>query len=520
MRKQKLMLRQLLEGMDECFSLEELDELCFFLGISYDNIRGDTKKAKIRGLINYMDRREQLDELLRLVQEKRPDWDWPNNLQNLKMGKSVDGANTSKEGKSDYQKNIFRRKPILIWLSFFVIFCFLCAVFIPFMILSNIFDSLRPTEIAEEIGTPQVNNTPSDPSSLPELTVPIPTDSPLLIPTSTIANLEIQIPAPTSTIISLPNPNELPQITVTPQSTNEGPLISENTQVSPTPTISPTLPIPKRLSYDGIKASRWWVPYYPYEVYDRNLNSYWGIGNENSVGQWIKFLFRNPKIITEIGIYRNGSVSGHGQIIEATLTFSDGSQQAIELRGLNEWEYVDIAPVETDSVVLTVDKVSPNRSLILYEMELIGYSLQEELSESAETANNDLKRLEHDGISASTAWIPYYSRNAYDRNTNSIWSVGNNKNSIGQWIQLLFREPLTVSRVGLYRASNLSDGQIIEAILTFSDGSEQTIMFRGFNGWEYVDIEPVSTDSIKLTVIKVSPNRTLAVYELEFLGSE
>ena len=67
------LLYLLLEG----FSREDLKDLCFELGIDYDDLPAEGRSAKARELITYMERRGRTAELVILGAEKRPHLDWP-----------------------------------------------------------------------------------------------------------------------------------------------------------------------------------------------------------------------------------------------------------------------------------------------------------------------------------------------------------------------------------------------------------------------------------------------------------
>lgn len=56
----------------EAFTLSDLEELCFTLGIDWDNLRGQTKGEKARALIRYCVSRGRYEELLAAVLEARP----------------------------------------------------------------------------------------------------------------------------------------------------------------------------------------------------------------------------------------------------------------------------------------------------------------------------------------------------------------------------------------------------------------------------------------------------------------
>ncbi len=61
------------------FSEEELQALCMDLDIDYETIPGQTKKGKVMGLIEYVQHRSRLPELIKKLKELRPrvNWDDP-----------------------------------------------------------------------------------------------------------------------------------------------------------------------------------------------------------------------------------------------------------------------------------------------------------------------------------------------------------------------------------------------------------------------------------------------------------
>jgi len=58
-------------GLRDRFSAEELRTLCFDLGIDIENLPGDTKPAKAQQLVEYMERRGQLDRLVAAIRAAR-----------------------------------------------------------------------------------------------------------------------------------------------------------------------------------------------------------------------------------------------------------------------------------------------------------------------------------------------------------------------------------------------------------------------------------------------------------------
>ncbi|MFL5801383.1 MAG: hypothetical protein ACJ8CR_06535 [Roseiflexaceae bacterium] len=60
-------------ALDRHFSLNELSELSFDLGIDFENIPGDIKSAKVIGLIKYAERHSKFDMLVTAVRARRAD---------------------------------------------------------------------------------------------------------------------------------------------------------------------------------------------------------------------------------------------------------------------------------------------------------------------------------------------------------------------------------------------------------------------------------------------------------------
>ena len=58
------------------FNQSELKNLCFDLGIDYDDLPGETKSDKARELIEYLDNRDQISRLIEVLKSRRPDISW------------------------------------------------------------------------------------------------------------------------------------------------------------------------------------------------------------------------------------------------------------------------------------------------------------------------------------------------------------------------------------------------------------------------------------------------------------
>lgn len=64
------------ENMNRYFSLDEIESLCFDLGVDFENIGGSSKPGKVLELIQYMERRGRLEELAGACAKSRPNVDW------------------------------------------------------------------------------------------------------------------------------------------------------------------------------------------------------------------------------------------------------------------------------------------------------------------------------------------------------------------------------------------------------------------------------------------------------------
>jgi len=61
------------ELLQQCFNLDEFHTLCFRLGVDFDSLEGGAKAGKARELVLYMTRHGRLDELIKAIQQERPD---------------------------------------------------------------------------------------------------------------------------------------------------------------------------------------------------------------------------------------------------------------------------------------------------------------------------------------------------------------------------------------------------------------------------------------------------------------
>jgi hypothetical protein len=69
-------LAELLQNVKSDYNEQELRELCFELGIDYDDLPGPARKDKCRELIGLLKRQKRLPEFIQLCRNKRPNTLW------------------------------------------------------------------------------------------------------------------------------------------------------------------------------------------------------------------------------------------------------------------------------------------------------------------------------------------------------------------------------------------------------------------------------------------------------------
>ena len=67
---------QLHQKINQYFDDDDLQTVCFNLGVEYDNLKGDTKSGKARELILWCKKHSCLDKLTELLRKERPKVPW------------------------------------------------------------------------------------------------------------------------------------------------------------------------------------------------------------------------------------------------------------------------------------------------------------------------------------------------------------------------------------------------------------------------------------------------------------
>lgn len=71
-------LSALRETVLDTFNEAELQEMCFELGVPFENLAGDVYGTKVQGLVTYLQRRGHLANLVNYGRKNRPNTPWPN----------------------------------------------------------------------------------------------------------------------------------------------------------------------------------------------------------------------------------------------------------------------------------------------------------------------------------------------------------------------------------------------------------------------------------------------------------
>ncbi|MCL4265031.1 MAG: hypothetical protein KJ069_17575 [Anaerolineae bacterium] len=110
MAAQMVSPQQLRDTLNDYFNTDELIELCFTLGIDYENLGGDSKTEKILELIKYCERHGHTDDLINTIQRARPniDWDTPEPAQQAPRGpaRKTSGSGSVQIENPPYEQTI------------------------------------------------------------------------------------------------------------------------------------------------------------------------------------------------------------------------------------------------------------------------------------------------------------------------------------------------------------------------------------------------------------------------------
>lgn len=85
------------------FSGEEIETMCFVLGVDYDSLRGGTKPTKINSLLTYTAQTGRLPDLLAYAREQRSNVSWPDVPDGFELPQGPAGS--ERDGATVYHIN-------------------------------------------------------------------------------------------------------------------------------------------------------------------------------------------------------------------------------------------------------------------------------------------------------------------------------------------------------------------------------------------------------------------------------
>jgi len=68
---------KLLSLMEEHFSVDDIEDICFELGVFHDKLPGIGVRGKSRSLIQHFEQRTEIYKLLDEIKQRRPHIEWP-----------------------------------------------------------------------------------------------------------------------------------------------------------------------------------------------------------------------------------------------------------------------------------------------------------------------------------------------------------------------------------------------------------------------------------------------------------
>lgn len=86
------LLSSLRKILADRFNAEELQTLCFEMGIEYEDLSGQGKAGKARELVAYLDRRDLIREFISVGERLRPDIDWVQLPLSARLAASPDSS--------------------------------------------------------------------------------------------------------------------------------------------------------------------------------------------------------------------------------------------------------------------------------------------------------------------------------------------------------------------------------------------------------------------------------------------
>jgi len=269
------------------------------------------------------------------------------------------------------------------------------------------------------------------------------------------------------------------------------------------------------------------VNYYAKNAADGKVASVWTEGDEagSGLGHFVEFSFAGEVELNQLRIW-NGSWASYdlwnrqNRVKEMELTFSDGSKQKFALTDEMAAETVDIKPVKTSSVRVTIKSVyngstfsdTPISEIVFYD--------------TSRSADIPVSGWSSSSVYPADADGNYEPGNLTDSVKDTMWCEGSQQgDGAGEWLEANLGGSYTVKSLSLINGNGgdmkywMKANRVTKATLAFSDGSSQTVDIKNSFMIQTVAISPVTTSSVRVTFGEISKGKEfndLCLSELTF----
>jgi hypothetical protein len=249
------------------------------------------------------------------------------------------------------------------------------------------------------------------------------------------------------------------------------------------------------------------VRYVPEQIYDGKVSKNWTEGDQKSsgLGEWVQVEFEGEKDLTSFRIW-NGTFSSYdmwtrsNRIKEVELEFSDGTKQSFTLSDAMSGELVELKPVTSSSVKMRIKSVYNGSTFTDTAISEVVFF------DSASDGSASVKSWETSSTYKADADGNYEPVNMVDTAVDTMWCEASEGDGVGEWVKANFASPTEISTLNMVNGNGynimyaMKGNLATELLLTFSDGSTQTVTVKASGIPQKVSFTPVTTSSVKVSV--------------------
>ena len=107
------------------------------------------------------------------------------------------------------------------------------------------------------------------------------------------------------------------------------------------------------------------------------------------------------------------------------------------------------------------------------------------------------------GLNATETAIAHKPSSAADFSTETCWEVSSRGGKVHA-LDFFFKGEACLSRIGIYTPKDTPNRRIQRVALVYSDQHREELNLRGLWEWEYVDLEPRTTDTLRLEILSAT----------------